>query len=213
MKRVRVIIADDHKIMLEGLHGLLAPHFEVVATVPDGVALLEEIERLEPDVAIIDVSMPRLNGIEAVKRIKKSHPHLKCVMLTMHPDVTYASRAFEAGASGYVLKQAATSELMRAIEEALEGRTYVTPLIAGGLLESYRNPDHAQDVITTKLTDRQRQILQLFAEGFSAKEIGRELAISQRTVEFHKYRMMEALNLKTHADLVRFAVKHGLVTV
>jgi len=194
MKRIRVLLADDHKIVLEGLRGLLEPEFDLVRTVEDGRALVKEVEKLRPDVIVVDISMPLLNGIEAVRQIKKIDEHIKVVFLTMHLDATYATRAFDAGASGYVLKHSAPSELITAIREAIQGRTYVTPVIAGELIESYKSGEYREFYKTCKLTDRQREILQLLAEGHTAKEIANILYISPRTVEFHKYRMMQELN-------------------
>ncbi len=213
MKKTRVLLADDHKIVLEGLRSLLEPEFELAGTVEDGRALVAAAKKLVPDVIVVDISMPLLNGIEAVGQIKKIDPHMKVVFLTMHPDVTYATRAFEAGASGYVLKHSAPSELITAIREAIRGQTYVTPMIAGELMQSYKEGGQLQPDVIRKLTSRQREVLQLLAEGHSSKEIATILSISPRTVEFHKYRMMEILNLKTSAELVHYAIKHGFVSV
>ena len=160
---------------------------------------------------VADISMPLLNGIDSVRQIKKTHAEIKVVFLTMHPDVTYAASAFEAGASGYVLKHSAASELVTAIQSALRGKTYVTPLLAGELMQFYKQkPDHRDEL--TRLTPRQREVLQMLAEGRSAKEIASVLQISSRTVEFHKYRMMEELGMKTVAELVRYAINKGIVT-
>lgn len=213
MSKTRVLLADDHKIVLEGLRGLLEPEFEVVGTVEDGRALMNAAEKLHPDVIVADISMPLLNGIEAVGQIKKTDPHIKVVFLTMHPDVTYATRAFEAGALGYVLKHSAPSELVTAVREALKGRTYATPMIAGELLQAYKEGAHQRQHALRRLTPRQREVLQLLAEGHSAKEIATILYISPRTVEFHKYRIMEELNLTSSAELVQYAIKHGIVSV
>ncbi len=212
MKRARVLLADDHRIVAEGLRSLLEPEFELVGTVEDGRALVAAAEKLSPDVIVADISMPELNGIEAVRQLRKKDKQVKVVFLTMHPDVTYAVSAFEAGASGYVLKHSAPSELLTAIHEALKGRTYVTPMIAGDLMEAYREGS-PQKGAHIELTSRQREVLQLLAEGRSAKEIASTLGISTRTVEFHKYHMMEDLGIKTVAELVRYAIKHGVVSV
>jgi len=162
-------------------------------------------------VIVADISMPLLNGIDSVRQIKKTHAEIKVVFLTMHPDVTYAASAFEAGASGYVLKHSAASELVTAIQSALRGKTYVTPLLAGELMQFYKQkPDHRDEL--TRLTPRQREVLQMLAEGRSAKEIASVLQISSRTVEFHKYRMMEELGMKTVAELVKYAINKGIVT-
>ena len=211
MGRARVLLADDHRIVAEGLRALLEPEFELVGIVEDGRALLDSAEKLRPDVVVVDVSMPLLNGIEAVRQLKKKNKDIAVVFLTMHVDVTYAASAFEAGASGYVLKHSAPSELITAISSALKGRTYITPLLAGELLQFHKQKPQDQSDKGDKLTMRQREVLQLLAEGRSVKEIARILDISSRTVEFHKYSMMEVLGLKTSAELVRFAVKHGIV--
>ena len=213
MSKIRVLLADDHRIVLEGLRSLLEPEFEIVGTVEDGRALLKAAEKLRPDVVVADISMPLLNGIEAVRQIKEENDKIKVVFLTMHPDVTYATRAFEAGASGYVLKHSAPDELVTAVREAIKERTYVTPIIAGELMQSYKEGVHLRDNAIAKLTTRQREVLQLLVEGHSAKEVGDILCISPRTVEFHKYKMMEELNLKTSAELLRYAIKHGIVSI
>ena len=201
MRRPSVLLADDHTIVLEGLRGLLEPEFDLVGTVSDGRALLTAAEKLRPDVIVIDISMPLLNGIEAARQLKKAHADTKIIFLTMHDDATYATRAMEAGASGYVLKHSAASELVKAIREALEGKEHFAP-------------DYARTTLRGKaaleLTPRQREVLQLVAEGRSAKEIASVLNISARTVEFHKYRMMEDLGLHTNADLIQYAIKHGI---
>ena len=157
--------------------------------------------------------MPQLNGIEAARQIKKTDKNIKIVFLTMHPDATYAANAFEAGASGFVLKHSAPSELITAIHEAMKGRTYVTPLIAGDLIRAYQEGGSPEKDLFKKISPRQQEILQLLAEGKSAKEIASILDISTRTVEFHKYRMMQQLNIKTGAELVQYAVRHGIISV
>jgi DNA-binding NarL/FixJ family response regulator len=206
-------MADDHTMVIEGLRHILESEFDLVGTVGDGRALLDASNRLHPDVIVADISMPMLNGIDAVRQIKKNDPQTKVVFLTMHSDVTYARDAFEAGASGYVLKHSAPDELVTAIYEALKGRTYVTPMIAGDLMESYKNGSYTLNDLSTKLSTRQREILQLLAEGRLAKEIADILNISPRTVEFHKYKMMEALRIKTSAELVQYAIKHKIISV
>jgi DNA-binding NarL/FixJ family response regulator len=213
MKRPRVLLADDHQIVIEGLKSLLGGEFEVVGSVEDGRALVDQAATLHPDVIVADISMPQLNGIEAARQIKKSNKDIKIVFLTMHPDATYAANAFEAGASGFVLKHSASSELITAIHEAIKGRTYVTPLIAGDLIRTYQEGRSPEKDLFKKISPRQREILQLLAEGKSGKEIASVLNISARTVEFHKYRMMEQLNIKTSAELVQYAVKHGIISL
>jgi len=213
MKKPRVLLADDHKIVLEGLKSLLGDEFEIVGSVEDGRALVGQAATLRPDVIVVDISMPHLNGIEGARQIKKTDKSIKIVFLTMHPDATYAANAFEAGASGFVLKHSAPSELITAILEALKGRTYVTPLIAGDLIRTYQEGGSPEKDLFKKISPRQREILQLLAEGKSGKEIAAILNISARTVEFHKYKMMEQLNIKTSAELVKYAVRHGIISV
>jgi DNA-binding NarL/FixJ family response regulator len=210
MTKPRLLIADDHKIFAEGLKRLLNADFDIDGVVADGRELVAAAEKLRPDVMVVDISMPMLNGIEAVRQIKKVYPEIKVVFLTMHPDVAYAASAFKAGASGYVLKHSAPDELITAIREGLKGRTYVTPLIAGKLLHSYESGSHSEVDKVLSLTSRQREVLQLLAEGRSAKEIAAILNISTKTVEYHKYRMMEDLGIKTAAELTRYAVKQGI---
>ena len=212
MNKPRVLIADDHRIFAEGLKRLLKEDFDIVEIVADGRQLVAAAEKLRPDVIVVDISMPMLNGIDAVQQIKKVQPAIKAVFLTMHPDIAYAVRAFKEGASGYVLKNAVPDELITAIREGLKGKTYVTPMIAGKLMRAYESGSQTQIEIDTvlKLSSRQREVLQLLAEGHSVKEIAFILNISSKTVEYHKYRMMEDLDAKTTADLIRFAVKQGI---
>ena len=213
MRKHRVLLADDHQIFLEGLKGLLEPEFDLVGTVEDGRALVKEAERLRPDVIVADISMPLLNGIEAVRQIKKSDHRIKVVFLTMHPDLSFVTLAFEVGASGYVIKNSASRELITAINDAMMGKTYVTPEIAGELIQTYQKAQPGQKVFSAKLTDRQREILQLIAEGHVTKEIADILYISVRTVERHKFNMMQELKLKTTVDLVKYAIKEGIVFI
>lgn len=213
MNRPRVLLADDHKIVVEGLRTLLESEFELVGTVEDGRALVAAAKKHRPDVIVADISMPLLNGIEAAEQLRKADPRVKIVFLTMHPDVMYASRAFEAGASGYVLKHSAPSELVTAIREALKGRTYVTPMIAKDVLQALMDRARRPGDALHGLTSRQREVLQLVAEGHSAKEIASVLDISPRTVEFHKQRMMEDLGVQSTAELIQFAIKHGIASV
>jgi DNA-binding NarL/FixJ family response regulator len=211
MRKPRILLADDHRMVAEGLRGLLEPDYHLIEIVEDGRALLEAANRLMPDAVVADISMPLLNGIEAVRQIKKHHPSIVVVFLTMHLDVAYAASAVEAGASGYVLKHSAPSELLTAIACALKGQTYITPMLTGELLNYQRNrPQGETEDGLTRLTARQREVLQLIAEGRSVKEAAIVLGISTRTVEFHKYSMMESLGLKNSTELMRFAVEHGI---
>lgn len=213
MKKTRVLLADDHKIVLEGLKRLLGEDLEVVGCVEDGRALVDQTAVLHPDVIVADISMPQLNGIEAARQIKRTDKNVKIVFLSMHQDVTYAVDAFEAGASGFVLKHSATTELITAIDEVMKGRTYVTPLIAGDLIRTFQEGGTPKKDVVADISPRQREILQLLAEGNSGKQIAVILNISVRTVEFHKYRMMKQLNIKTSAELVQFAVKHRIISI
>lgn len=206
MKRARIIAADDHRIVVEGLRGLLEPEFELVAIVGDGRALMEEHDRLRPDLIVADVGMPHLNGIQAMRKLREAGSSARFVFLTMHPDPEYAAEALASGASGYVLKHSAPEELVTAVREALAGRTYITPRIAGEVIKTMQG-----GAPSARLTSRQAEVLQLLAEGRSAKEVAAALDLSPRTVESHKYAIMEALGVKTSAELVREAVKRGLV--
>jgi len=209
--RPRVLLADDHLMVAEALKSLLTQEFDLVGVVEDGRALIEAAEKLQPDVIVADVTMPHLNGIDALVRLRQQGDQTPVVFLTMHRDVSFARRALDAGASGFVLKHSASAELVTAIRAALQGKTYLTPQLAGEVLEAMKEgPEQAGDPIAS-LTPRQREVLQLLAEGRSAKEIASDLEISARTVEFHKYQMMESLDLHTNAELIHFAIKHGLV--
>jgi len=212
MKRPSILLADDHAVVIEGLRSMLdGPEFEVVGVAGDGRSLLEAAARLQPDVIITDITMPSLNGIEAARKIHEQSKKPKIIFLTMHLELVYAMAAFAAGASGYVLKSAAGEELINAIRDALNGRTYISKQIAPSV-------QHAREVGAGKdrsaidgLTRRQREVLQLLAEGLQAKEIAAMLNMSSKTVEFHKYRIMDALGLHTIADLIRYALRNGIV--
>jgi DNA-binding NarL/FixJ family response regulator len=206
-----VLLADDHLLVAEALKSLLTPEFDLVGVVEDGRALVEAAETLRPDVIVADVSMPRLNGIEALVQLRQSGNRVPVVFLTMHRDARFARRALEAGASGFVLKHSAATELVTAIHAALKGATYLTPQIAGEVLRTMRQGSEPAVDPTDALTPRQREVLQLLAEGRLAKEIASSLGISARTVEYHKYQMMETLGVHTNAELIHFAIKHGLV--
>ena len=210
--RSRILLADDHRIVAEGMRSLLEPEFELIGIVEDGRALLAAAEKFRPDVIIADISMPLLNGIEAVRQIKKTDKGVKVIFLTMHPDVTYAVSAMEAGALGYVLKHSAPSELTAAVRQVLRGKTYITPLLEGEVMLSPKKGSIERREESSHLTKRQREVLQLLAEGYLGKEIASLLNISTRTVEYHKYKMMKDVGIKTVADLIRYAVKHNIVS-
>lgn len=210
MKRLRVVLADDHIIVAEGLRRLLEPEFELVGVVEDGRALLAAVRELKPDVVISDITMPELNGVEALEELKLVNPNVRVVFLTMHHNVAYARKALEAGALGYVLKHSAPEELILAVRAAAAGRTFITPDIAGEVLQSMRDGGNTSTDPVQNLTLRQREILRLLVDGLSAKVISSRLNISPRTVEFHKYAMMETLNVSSSAELIRIALQSGV---
>lgn len=210
MNLPRVILADDHAMLLEAFRKLLQPRYEIVATVSDGRALLDVAPKLKPDVVVADIAMPLLNGLEAGLRLKREVREIKLIFLTMNEDPDLAVEAMVSGASGYLLKKSASSELFLAIDRALKGNSYVTPQIARGMREAFvRNPLAKQH--SKNLTGRQQEVIQLLARGRSMKDAAHVLKVTPRTVAFHKYRIMEQLGLKTTADLIRFAFKSGIV--
>jgi DNA-binding NarL/FixJ family response regulator len=207
VSRVRVLLADDHRILVEGLKSLLVPEFDLIGVVEDGRAMVEAAKALRPDVIVADITMPQLNGIESLEEIKKFAPNVRVIFLTMHRDVAYARRALEAGAVGFVPKNSALRELVLAVRAAAQGRTFISPALVGELKQN--RLETADPVASLSL--RQREILRLLADGLTAKEIGSKLNISARTVEDHKHRMVESLGVKGNAELIRFAIKHGIV--
>lgn len=209
MQKTRILLADDHKFITEGLKSILEPEYEIAGIVYDGKELVKEAARLQPDVIVVDISMPKLNGIEAVRQIVKEEIPSKIIVLTMHPDITYATRALEAGALGYVLKHSAPVELLQAIKKVLLGKKFITKKIKDEL----ESTSHTRQDPIRKLTSRQREVLQLLAEGHSAKQVGDILNVSPRTVEFHKYKIMEELGIHNSAELVQYAIKLGIVTI
>lgn len=210
MKLPRILLADDHTMLLEAFRRLLEGKCEVVGAVSDGRALLREAPVLKPDVLVVDIGMPLLNGLEAGRQLKEMLPSVKLIFLTMNEDSDLAAEAMRSGASAYLLKSSAASELFRAIQDVLKGKTYVTPKIARGMEQAFirypRGRRHQKS-----LTARQREVIQLLAEGKSMKEAADFLNVTPRTVAFHKYRIMEELGLKTSADLVQFAIKNRIV--
>lgn len=210
----RLLLADDHALMLEGLLRLLSGEFEVVGTVTNGRALLEEAKRLNPDAVVLDVSMPELNGIEAARRLSTLLPATKLIFVTQQLDPAYLHAAFAAGAMAYVAKQSAAKELVDAIRMALDDRYYVTPLVEQAAaqtspLHPAKNP---AEMFGAELTPRQREVLQLVAEGKSTKEISAALNISVKTVEFHRNNLMDELGVRTIAELTRYALSRGIIT-
>ena len=209
MSKPRVLLADDHRMVAEGLKSILEEEFELAGIVEDGRALVQAARDLRPDVIVADISMPHLNGLDALAQLKRDNPKVRVVFLTMHRDVAYARRAIEAGAAGYVLKHSAPAELVLAVRAALNGSTFIAPELAAEVFRTGR--DGVVDPVAA-MTPRQREILQLLAEGKSAKEIAQVLGLSARTVEDHKYRLMESLGIENSAELVHFAIKHGIVS-
>jgi DNA-binding NarL/FixJ family response regulator len=208
--RTRVLLADDHLMLVEALKKVLEVEYDVVGSVGDGLALLNVAEKLRPDVVVLDIAMPLLNGLDAGRQLRDNLPAVKLVFLTMNEDPYLVGEAFRSGASAYLLKQGAALELTKAIADVLKGKTYVTPCIAGGLANiSLLDPETREHA--PQPTARQRQVIQLLAEGRSMKEIADLLHITMRTVASHKYRVMEILQIKTSAELVRYAVKHRIV--
>jgi len=213
MKRTTIVIADDHGMVVDGLRGLLEPEYEVVGVVSDGRAVLPEVRRLKPDLAIIDISMPSLNGLDCARQLRDAGCSAEVLILTMHADATLAREALGAGASGYILKSSPASELRNALKEVLRGHTYLSPAVTKDLLDVMGRATSARDDAWARLTQRQREVLQLLAEGKSHKEVAAILNISIKTAEYHKYAILHALGLKTTADLVQYAVRHGIIAV
>lgn len=208
MKKPTVILADDHTLVLEGFRRLLEAQCELLATVGDGQALLKAVAQQHPDIVILDISMPVMNGIEAARALKSQFPSVKLLFVTMHADPAYIRAAFQAGASGYILKQSLGDELTQALHAVLRGHTYVTPLIAKEVVDGMLNGNSRP---LAELTARQQEVLQLIVDGLSAKDIAGKLNISHRTVEFHKAQLMQQLNLHSTVELIKFAMTNGLV--
>ncbi len=210
MGRTKVLIADDHTLLLEAFRGLLEPEFDVVGTVADGRALLKAARNLKPDVIVLDISMPLLNGLDAARHLQESSPPPKLVFLTMNPDPDLAREAMRLGASGYLLKTSAASELTKAIHGALRNLKYITPSVKKTLEDAFiEDPSGGKG--THALSSRQREVLQLIVEGRSMKEVASVLNVATRTVAYHKYKMMADLRLKSTAELIQFALKHKIV--
>jgi DNA-binding NarL/FixJ family response regulator len=213
MKRSRVLIADDHSMVIDGLRALLEPEYEVVGAVNDGRAVLPEVRRLQPDVVVIDISMPLLNGLDCARQLRDAGCTAKILILTMHPDATLAQEALAAGASGYVLKSSPGSELKAALGDVLRGRIYLSAAVTRDMDEVMGRMTSIHEDVWARLTPRQREVLQLLAEGKSHKEVANVLNISVKTAEYHKYAILDKLGLKTNAELVQYAIRHGIIAV
>jgi len=210
MRRPRVVLADDHIMIAEAFEKLLSPSCDVVAKVGDGRALLAAVRELHPDVVVVDISMPLLNGLTAARQIKELDPEIKLVFVTMNEDPDLAAEAFRAGASAYLLKRSAASELLTAIQQVVQHRSYVTPLVTQGMVGSLMHGGR-EGKDRHELTPRQREVVQLLAEGRSMKQVAAILNIAPRTVAFHKYRLMEQINVTSNAELIQYALKHHIV--
>ena len=211
MKKPRVLLADDHKILLEGLKSLLKPDFDIVGTVEDGRQVLDVANELEPDLVVIDISMPYLNGIQATRLLKDIVPKARIVILSMHADPAYAAEAFRAGAIGYVAKDSAATDLFQALRQALRGHRFVSPSVKASVPSWPELSPVVKSAVQSKITPRQQVVLQLLARGRSLKEISAQLGISEKTVEYHKYRMMQTLRIHSTAELIAFSIRQRLV--
>ena len=207
MKRIRLLIADDHVMFAQGLESLLRDEFDLLGTAGNGEDLVSATLSLEPDVILVDISMPVLSGFDAVRRIRESGSQTKIIFLTMHDDATLLSEAFRCGALGYILKQAAGEELVNAIKEVAQGHKYVSPLVTD--LPPEPMTVHSQK---TTITPRQREVLELISRGLTMKEIASQLHISARTAETHKYEMMQSLGVDSTAELIRYSLRLGLIS-
>jgi DNA-binding NarL/FixJ family response regulator len=209
--RSRILIADDHTLVAELCKKLLETEFDVVGTVSDGHALVRAAGELKPDVVVVDVAMPILNGLDAAQQVKQMLPAVKLIFLTMNPDIEIAAEAFRRGANGYLLKTCAAAELVLGVRDVLRGKSYLSPALSKDTVNFLRNQDKRMVADDERLTERQREVLQLLAEGKVMKEVSTILHMSTRTVAYHKYRMMEVLGAKSTAELVKYAIKHHIV--
>jgi DNA-binding NarL/FixJ family response regulator len=210
MPRRRIVIADDHKMVLEAFTNLLSTDYDIVAAVADGQSLVRATVAHAPDVVLVDITMPQLNGLDAIERLKSERPRVYIIVLTMEEDADTAADAIRRGASGYVLKSSESSELFTAIEEVLNGHIFISPVVARETSGHFA-AEAERNARGTALTLRQREVLQLLAEGMSMKQAADRLGVTPRTIAFHKYSMMEQLGFKTTAELVQHAVVLGLV--
>jgi len=209
--RARIFLADDHSLLLDAFKKLLEPEYEVVGTATDGRMMLNMVKKLAPDLVLMDIAIPNLNGYEAGEKLKKILPDIKLMFLTVNEDADMVAEAFRIGASGYLLKSSAASELFQAIEAVLNSKNYVSPKLAQSMSGAFiKNPGSQK--VHGELSIRQREVLQLLAEGKTMKQVASVLNITARTVAFHKYQIMETLDIKSNSELIQYAVKHGIVS-
>ena len=209
--RPRIFLADDHSLLLDAFSNLLEPKYDIVGTATDGRKMLSMVSKLKPDVVVMDIAMPNLNGFDAGQKLKIIQPEIKLIFLTVNEDPDMVTEAFRIGASGYLLKSSAAAELFQAIDEVLNSKNYITPKMTQGMISSFiKHPGGHK--IHGDLTVRQREVLQLLAEGHTMKKVAAKLFITPRTVAFHKYQIMEHLDIKTNSELIQYAVSHGLVS-
>ena len=213
MKRPRILLADDHTVILDGLRSILESDFEIVGAVNDGRSLVTAFKELRPDLVLSDITMPLLNGLEAARKIKKADPRARIIFLTMHPDVALAKEALRAGGSGYLVKHSPASEIVTAIRQVLQGRVYLSPLVTKEVLDSFMADVEDPGQLPSALSEREREVLQLVAEGHSHKDVARTLGISVRTAQYHRYNIMEKLGLRTAPELTKYAIKQGIIAV
>lgn len=211
MNRARIFLADDHTLLLEAFQSLLEAEYDVVGTASDGRQMLTEVKKLKPDVVVMDIAMPNLNGFDAGEKLKKLLPDVKLVFLTVNDDPKMVTEAFRIGASGYLLKNSAASDLFKCIEVVLGNGNFVTPEITRHMIDAFIK-DPGGKSVHGELSLRQREVLQLLAEGKTMKEVAAILNITHRTVAFHKYQIMEDLGIKTNSELIKYAIEHGLTT-
>ena len=211
MRRPKIFLADDHKLLVDAFSNLLESMYDIVGTASDGREMLSMVSKLKPDVVVLDISMPNLNGFDAGEKLKKILPDIKLIFLTVNEDSDMVAESFRIGANGYLLKSSAASELFQAIDAVLDGGNYVTPKIAKGMISSFIK-DPSGHKVHGSLSLRQREVVQLLAEGNTMKQVASALNITPRTVAFHKYQIMEDLEIKTNSELIQYAIKHGLVS-
>ena len=213
MKRPKILLADDHTVILDGLRSILEADFEIVGAVTDGRALVAAYKKLLPGVVLCDITMPLLNGLDATRQIKKADPEAKIIFLTMHPDVAMAKEALRAGGSGYLVKHSPASEIVTAIQQVLRGRVYLSPLVTKEGLDSFMANVGGPGELPSPLSEREREVLQLVAEGKTHKQVAQTLGISVRTAQYHRYNIMKKLGLRTAPELTQYAIKHGIISV